>query len=181
MNEFLLVFLGIAGSIFSGVVMFLLGKRWERNHQSLIIRAQMLEPIKNWLRGTEKFIGILGDTLSSVSIDSPSPLTYDLEERRKSAQFMIENTNEVLGILDSESLVTKKTTELAHELTKTVQELDHEVKHTLLPLDHEILDRNIKGMLTLDFVRYVGETKISLEKKVQKAYSLISKIKTKLN
>jgi hypothetical protein len=181
LNDILIAIIGIIGTLLSGVVMFIIGKRWERNRQTLIVRAEMLDPIKNWLKGVEKFTGILGDTLGSVSIASPGPLTYDLEERRKSAQFMIENTNEVLGILESGSLITKATKELAEELSRIIRELDIEIKYTLLPLDHEILDRGARGAINEGFVRRVGETKLKLEHKVQRAYLLIAKIKTQLS
>ena len=93
MNEVLIAILGLVWTFLTAVVMFVLGQKSERKRQSLIIRAQMLNPISDWLGGVEKFIGILGDTLTSVGTGSAGPLTYDLEERRKSAQFMIENTN----------------------------------------------------------------------------------------
>jgi hypothetical protein len=41
----------------------------------------MLKPIEEWLQGTEKLVGILGDTLSSITIDSPVPINYDFDER----------------------------------------------------------------------------------------------------
>ena len=93
---------------------------------------------------------------------------------------MIENTNEVLGIAQSESLLTSPTKSDARELSEIIQELDHDVKHTLLPLDHDILDRSAKGMLVESYIVEVGETKLALEKKVQRAYALIARIKTSL-
>ena len=180
MDQVLIPILGIIGSLLTGVIMFVLGQRRERYRQSLLIRAQMLDPIHDWLNGIEKFIGILSDTLTSVSIMSPGPITYDLEERRKSAQFMIENTNEVLGIIESKSLITNRTQKEATDLTKLIKDLDQQVKFKLLPLDHEILDRSAKRKLTEAFVIQVGETKLSMEKKVQKSYSLLAIIKTLL-
>jgi hypothetical protein len=64
----------------------------------------MLKPIEEWLQGTEKLVGILGDTLSSITIDSPVPINYDFDEQRKAVHFMTEKTNIVVGILASESL-----------------------------------------------------------------------------
>ena len=180
MNQILIAILGIVGSLLTGVVMFVLGQRRERNRQSLLIRAQMLDPINDWLKGVGKFTGILGDTLTSVSIMSPGPITYDLEERRQSAQFMIENTNEVLGIIEAKSLITNRTRKEAIELAKLIRELEQQVKFKLLPLDHEILNRSAKGNLNESFVIQVGETKLEMEKKIQDAYALLSKIKTLL-
>jgi hypothetical protein len=141
----------------------------------------MLEKVKGWLRGVEKFIGILGDTLSSITLPSPVPLTYDFEERRKSAQFMIEKTNEVLGILESESLKIRQTKKDVKELRSLIENLDNRVKYELLPLDHEILNRATTQSLDEAFVLKVGEFKFSLERQIKQTYSLISRIETKYN
>jgi hypothetical protein len=180
MTQELIAILGVAGLLLSTMLSFVLGKRWERNRQSLLIRAQMLEPIKDWLRGAERFIGILSDTLGSVVSGRPGPMTYDLEERRKSAQFMIENTNQLLGILDSESLVTRRTRKDAHALASLLRALDNDIKYVLLPLDHELLDRSLRHILDEGFIKKVGETKLRLEKDVQTAYSLVARVAARL-
>lgn len=102
----LISILGVAGMLLSGVLSFVLGKRSERKRQSLAVRAEMLRPIEDWLRGTERMIAILGDTLTSVMLNTPLPAMYDLEERRKAAQFMSERRNVVFGILQSKALQT---------------------------------------------------------------------------
>ena len=180
MNEALIAILGVAGTLLSGLIMFVVGQRWERKKQSLLIRAQMLDPIRDWLGGVERYNGILGDTLVSVSTGSASPQTYDFEERRKAAQFMIENTNEVLGILASNSLSTGKTKSSAEQLASLISDLDLQVKHELLPIDGEILDRSAQKRLLRDFVLKVGSMKQTIDSKVQKAYELMAQIKTAL-
>lgn len=180
MDQALIAVLGIAGTLLSGLVMFVVGQSLERKKQGLLIRAQMLDPIHSWLSGVEKFNGILGDTLVSVTMGSPGPVTYDLEERRKSAQFMIENTNEVLGILKSESIETRRSKASAQQLAELVRDLDRQVKYELLPLNGEILDRSAAKRLTQDFVLRIGNLKKDVDSKVQKAYELIALIKTKL-
>ena len=179
MNEILLGILGLVGLLLSGVLGRVLGQRSERRKQSLAIRAKMLEPVTLWLGGVEKFIGILGDTFSSISVPSPVPLTYDFEERKKSSQFMIENTNEVLGILDSETLSIRQTRKEVRALKLHIMELDNRLKYELLPLEHEILDRARSQSIDEAFLRRVGETKLSMERQVRECYSLIAKIKTK--
>ena len=180
MDPSLTAVLGVAGSLLSGLVMFVVGQRWERKKQTLLIRAQMLDPIRNWLRGVEKLNGILGDTLVSVSTGSPGPMTYDFEERRKSAQFMIENTNEVLGILQSKSIETGRTRASSQQLVALIRDLDHQVKYELLPLNGEILDRSAAERLTQEFVLKIGNLKMDIDSKVQKAYELIAIVKTRL-
>ena len=180
MDPGLIAVLGFAGTLLSGLVMFILGQRWERKKQSLLIRAQMLNPIRNWLRGVEKFNGILGDTLVSVSSGSSGPVTYGLEERRKSAQFMIENTNEVLGILESESIETSRTRVNAQQMAELIRDLDRQVKYELLPLNGEILDRSATKLLTEDFVLRIGNLKMDIDSRVQKAYELVALINTRL-
>ena len=93
---------------------------------------------------------------------------------------MIENTNEVLGIIESKILITNRTRKEATELIKLIKDLDQQLKFKLLPLDNEILDRSVNGKLTEAFVIQVGETKLSMEKKVRKSYSLLAIIKTLL-
>jgi len=180
MAEAFISILGLAGTLLAGVISFILGQRWERQRQSLLIRAQMLIPIEEWLRGAERMIGILGDTMTSVIAQSPLPVTYDLEERRKATQFMIERTNVVLGILQSNSLRTGQTKKLAKQLADTITVLDNKIKYVLLPLDDEVLSRSLRRTITREFLIQTGETKLKLESDVQQAYSLIAQLKTAL-
>jgi len=179
LDQSLIAVLGIAGTFLSGLVMFVVGQRWERKKQTLLIRAQMLDPIHGWLRGVERFNGILGDTLVSISSGSSGPVMYDLEERRKSAQFMIENTNEVLGILQSKSIETGRTKDSAQQLAVLIRDLDQQVRYQLLPLNGEILDRSAARRLTQEFVLQIGNLKLDIDSKVQRAYELIAQLKTK--
>jgi len=165
----------------SAIVSFVLGRRWERYRRAQDTRADLLDPIQNWIRGVEKFIGILGDTLCSIMLHSAKPMTYDFNERRISAQFMVEHTNEVLGILESRALSTRKTKPCTDRLADIVRVLDNQVKCTVLPLENEILEQATTGDLSETFLRHVGEIKLSLESQVQEAYSLITKIRVDLN
>jgi hypothetical protein len=180
MSDVLIAILGVVGTLLAGTVSFVLGKRWERKQQLLLVRAQMLAPIEEWLGGIERIIGIFGDTMVSVGTDSPLPLTYNLEERRETAQFLSEKTNVVLGILESDVLVTRGTKRVATELIETVRSIDGQVKYVLLQLDFEILDQSNRGTLTTGFLIQAGEMKLELEKLVRKAHSLIAKLKTSL-
>ena len=162
------------------VVSFILGRWSERNRQTLLIRAEMLKPIEEWLDGAEKIIQMVSDTLVTVSANSPLPLSYGLDERFKAAQFMSEKTNRVLGILKSNSLKTRQTAQLANRLTNSIVSLDNQVKYALLPLDKEILDRSASGALTRDFIISAASLKLTLESQVQEAHALIAQIKTAL-
>jgi hypothetical protein len=178
MPDVLVAVLGIVGTLLSGTVSFVLGKRWERGRQLLLVRAEMLKPIDEWLGGIERMIGIFADTMVTVGTDSPLPLTYDLEERRKTAQFLSEKTNAVLGILESNALATRRTKRTALELTETIQSIDAQTKYVLIQLDLEVLNRSNRGILTTDFLIQAGETKLKLEQQVRRAHSLIAKLKT---
>lgn len=140
----------------------------------------LLETISNWLGGIDKFISVLGDTLTSVAIGSATPLIYDLEERGELAKFMSENSNAVLGIVDSDALMTKNDQESGLELAKVIKDIDGLVKYRLLPLDHEILDRASQGPLPESFAKEVGEFKLQLERKVRRAHSLLARIKSSI-
>ena len=176
----LLTLFGIVGSILTSLIGFVLGKGYERQKQALIIRSEMLKPIEEWLSGAEKMIGIFSDTLVSVTMDSPLPMTYNLDERRKAAQFMSEKTNIVLGILNSKSLQTWQTRKLAQQLNMTIVTLDNVIKYQMLPLDFQILDNSTNGTLSPDFVTIVVGLKIQLDTLMQSAHSLTAKIKIAL-
>lgn len=181
MSETVLIsILGVLSALLSGILSFVLGQRLERQRQTLRIRAEMLRPIEEWLQGAERMIGVLGDTLSSVVLNSPVPVTYSLDERRKVAQFMGEKTNLVLGILQSKSLKTRRTNKLARQLSETIAKLDGLIKFQLLPLDNDILDRARIGALTPDYITHIGKLKLQLDSLVQTAHSLIAKMKTSL-
>jgi len=170
----------VLASIFTALLGFLWGQYAERRKQSLAVRSEMLKPIEEWLIGAEKFNGILGDTLSSVVNNMPLPTIYSLEERRKTAQFMIEKSNLAFGVLQSNSLRTWQTRKLSEELTETIRLIDGVIKTQLLPMENEILERSRAGMLTPEFMTQTLQVKLSPDGLVQKAHSLISKIKTSL-
>jgi hypothetical protein len=173
-------FISILAPIFAALLGFLLGQYAERRKQSVAIRSEMLMPIEEWLSGAEKFNGILGDTLSSVVVNNPFPVIYDLEERRKITQFMIERSNVVFGILQSNSLKTWNTKRSARKLTEIVTLIDQILKTQLLPLDHEIHERSRTNELTQEFITRVGQVSMGFGGLIQTAYSLISRIRTSL-
>ena len=164
----------------SGTISFVLGQGAERKRQSLITRSEMLAPIDEWLKGAEKMVGILSDTLSSIVLNAPQPVHYDFDERRKASNFMSEKTNEVMGIIASGSLKTRKTRQLAKELSQVILTLDKLIKFELLPRESEIIGRSNAGVLTEKFLIETGEKKLQIDSLLQKAYSLLSQIKTSL-
>jgi len=178
MSELLIAILGVSGTLLSGIIFFVLGQRAERQKQSLVIRSEMLIPIEEWLKGAEKMVGILGDTVSAIALNLRSPVNYNLDERRKASNFMSENTNLVIGILDSKGLQTKRTKKLASELEKTIKNLDQAIKYHLLPLENEIVSRANASTLTKEFMVQALHLKLQIDSDLQKAYKLISNLKT---
>ncbi len=172
--------LSILAPIFTALFGFLLGQYAERRKQSLAVRSEMLKPIEEWLTGAEKLIGIFSDTLTSTLVGSQSPITYNLEERRKVAQFMTEKSNLMFGVLASDSLRTWKTRKFVKELSETIKLIDIIIKTQLLPMDNEILVRAEVNKLTPEFMAQFGQVKLRLDSLVQKTHSLIAKIKTSL-
>jgi hypothetical protein len=172
--------LGIAAALLSGVISFVLGQRAERHKQSLIIRAEMLKPIDEWLKGVERMVGILSDTLASVALNSPLPVSYNLDERRKASNFMAEKTNEIFGIIASESLQIRETKRLSKELGDVIRSLDSLIKFELLPRESNVVDRSNNGTLTNEYMLEVVRLKVQLDALLQKAYSLAAQIKTSL-
>jgi hypothetical protein len=166
--------------IFAAILGFTLGQYAERRKQSIVTRIEMLKPVEEWLTGAEKLLGMFGDTLTSTLVGSQAPITYSLEERRKVAQFMIEKSNLMFGILASESLRTWKTRRFSKELTETIKLIDIIIKTRLLPMDNEIPVRASSNGLTPEFMMQFGQVKLGLDSLVQKAHSLIAKIKASL-
>jgi hypothetical protein len=176
----LIAIMGLIGALLTHTIVFVLGQRSERKKQSLLVRSQMLNPIEDWLAGAEKLIGILSDTLVSVQSGSPLPMSYDFEERRKANQYMSENTNRVIGIIESKQLRTRGTKRLADQLAEVIRAIDSLVKYRLLPQESEILDRAQSGSLPESFLSQVMTTKLTFDNRVQEAHSLLSKIRAAL-
>ena len=174
MSDILIAILGLTGTF----LIFFLGQISERRRQSLIIRAQLLTPIEEWLRGVERMVGILDDTMSSIMQNSPLPVVYNLNERRIATQFMSEKTNLVFGNLESNRLNIWRTKKLIKQLRHIIQNLDIQVKQVLLPLDNEVQNRSLTSSLTPDFINHVISVKLDMESDIREAYSLIAKIKT---
>ena len=172
--------LGIAGALLSGTIGHVLGQRAERRKQSLIIRAEMLNPIDEWLKGAEKIVGMFSDTLASIGVNSRLPINYDLEERRKASNFMAEKTNEVFGIIASKSLQIGRTKRLSQELNGTISFIDTIIKYQLLPTESEIVERSNNGSLTQAFILDAINLKPQADRFLQRAYSLVAKIRTAL-
>ena len=83
MSETLLIsILGVASTLLSGLLSFVLGQRFERQRQTLTIRSEMLKPIEEWLHGAERMIGILGDTLSSVTLEPVMNIGLEMVDSR---------------------------------------------------------------------------------------------------
>ncbi|GEM_PF-3343823 len=180
-DSIVLAIIGIAGALLAGVVGHVLGQRSERRKQSLAIKAEMLKPIEEYLKGAEKVVGILSDTMSSISLNLPAPVNYSFDDRRKASNFMAEKTNEVFGIVASDSLQTGRTKRLARELATTLKELDSFIKFQILPRESEVVDRANKSTLTQDFMLECGEIKKLADKLLRKSYSIIAQIRNSLN
>ena len=140
----------------------------------------MLKPIDEWLKGMERMIGIFSHTVSALAQKLPMPIGYDFAERKKAFDFMAERTNEVLGIIASDSLQTKRSKQLAKELSKVITELNNLIRYELLPKENELVTRSNNGTLANAHMLEAGHLKLHLDSLLQKAYSLEARIKTVL-
>ena len=180
-DSIILAIIGIAGTVLAGVIGHVLGQRSERRKQSLAIKAEMLKPIEEYLKGAEKMVGIFSDTMSSIALNLPTPVNYSFDERRKASNFMAEKTNEVFGIVASAGLQTGQTKRLAKELATTLKELDTLIKFQLLPQESELVDRSNKRILKEDFMIACGAIKLQADALLQRSYSLIAQIRNSLS
>ena len=176
----IIAILGATSTLLAATLSFVFGRRHERLKQTLFIRVQMLKPIEDWIAGADKIMNMMGDTLVAVGAGLASPVTYNREERRKAAQFMIENTNPVLGILASKSLQFGRAKKLAKELTGTIIVLDEFIKTQLLPLDNEISGRIRPENLTPDLLQRVYNIKTQGDALIRNVHSLIARVKVAL-
>jgi hypothetical protein len=181
MSETLLIaILGIVSTLLSIVISFALGQRAEKSKQSLLIRAEMLKPIDEWLKGAEKMVGIFSDTVATIALNMPLPVNYNFNERRNASNFMAEKTNQVLGIVASNTLQTGKTKRLARELGEIIQQIDKLIKFELLPRENDLIERSNNSTLTKGNMLEAGSLKLQLDSLLQKSHSLIAQIKTSL-
>ena len=175
------VIIGIAGTLLAVIVGHVLGQLSERRKQSLAIKAEMLKPIEEYIKEAEKMVGFLADTMSSISLNLPAPVTYRFDERKKTLNFMAEKTNEVFGIVASEGLQTGKTKKLSRELGATLNEIDKLTKYQILPRESDVVDRANRRALTQEFMLECGAIKVQADDLLQKSYSLIAQIRNSLN
>lgn len=176
----LIAILSSIGALLTLTIVFVLGQRSERKKQSLLVRSKMLEPIDQWLDGAEKLSGIFSDTLVSVNFGSRLPISYDFDQRRDASQYMAENTNRLIGIINSKRLKTCGTKRLAVQLEQVIRAIDSLVKYRMLPQESEILEKAQAGPLSESFVAELMITKTRFDKSVQDAHSLLAKMRTAL-
>jgi hypothetical protein len=107
-------------------------------------------------------------------------MNYDFKERKEASNFMAEKTNEVLGIVASNSMKTKKSKRLVKELNDVIAELDFLIKFELLPKESETVGRSNNGTLTPLYITEAVQLKQHIDLLLQRAYSLEAQIKTAL-
>jgi len=179
-DSLIITVLSFAGALLSGTIGHVLGQRAERRRQSLVIRAEMLKPIDEWLKGAEKIVGIFSDTLASIRLNMRQPVSYNFDERRKASNFMAETNNEVFGIIESRSLHIRQTKRSAKGLSDAIRSLDSLIKFQLLPTESEIVDRSNKGSLTDEYMIDSAMLKAQADTLLQTAHSFIAQLKTAL-
>jgi len=182
MSETILVsIIGFLATITGIVVSYALGKKSERKLQLFQVRTKQLIPIEEWLQGAERFNGILGDTVGSVSINSTTPLIYSIDDRRRAVIFMGEKTNVVLGIIKSKTFQKGYLKKHSDPLSANIIKIDVIIKRDLLPLDDEILEQsNTRGNRN-DLTQKAISVKEQLDALIQDSYSLIATIKSTLS
>lgn len=179
-TEMILAILGLVVSLITGIIGHFLGQRSERRKQSLAIKAEMIKPLEQYLKGVEKIVGIFSDTMVSVTVGSSEPINYGFDERKTVSNFLSEMTNEVMGIIASDALHTKGTRNIAESLFLTIKEIDSKIKFEILPLENEVLVKANNNTLDEVFLRFCAEKKLQMDLLLQKSYSLIAQIRNSL-
>jgi hypothetical protein len=176
-DKLLTIFVAVMG-LLSTVIGFVLGQRLEKHKQTMVIKSNLLLPIEDWLNGAERMNGMLGDTVGAISAGLPIPVIYNFEERRTIQQKMSEGTNKVLGILLSESLLTRQNKKQVNTLSENIGQISQILQRELLPLENEISALGNKGQITDEMRNSVISVNGKLNLLLFASHSLIAKIKT---
>ena len=176
-NNLILIFVAIMG-LLSSVICFVLGQRFERHKQTMIIKTNLLLPIEEWLNGAERMSSMFGDTVNTIEAGIPIPMIYNFEERRTLYQKMSEGTNKVLGILESEGLLTGKNRKQVEKLSENIGEISHLLQRVILPLENEITRLSTTEKLSADQKTRVVAVSQNIGVLLFASHSIIAKLKT---
>ena len=177
-DKLLTIFVAVMG-LLSTVIGFVLGQRLEKHKQTMVIKSNLLLPIEDWLNGAERMNGMLGDTVSAISSGLPIPIIYNFEERRIIHQKMSEGTNKVLGILQSEGLLTRNNKKQINTLSENIGQISQILQRELLPLENAISGLGEKRQIPEELRRGVISVNGKLNVLLFASHSLIAKIKTR--
>lgn len=169
----LIAAIGVLGSLTT----FFLGRHLERRRQSLLVRAEMLDSVKEWVGGVERIMQMIADSMAAVEQGLLFPATYNPSERRQAAQFMGEKSREVIGILESGSLRTPRTKKLADQLRRETT-LVNIALNKLMELETAILQLQPSELWKNENTLVAVELMNTLDSQVSNIHALIAKMKT---
>src|SRR5688572_21639689 len=96
----------------TGIVIFLLGRIFERRKISNENRLKLIEPIEAWVDKVSRLNGIISETVVAASNNYAKPVAYNQQEVIDTAKLFAETKSKVFGILESPALSTVETKSL---------------------------------------------------------------------
>jgi hypothetical protein len=165
--------------LFGIVIGYMLAKKWERNKLEITLIIETLQPIIDWLKCVEKLIQIFADDYDIFIIGERLPSTYTLDDRRKSNQYIKENKNEVIGILNSQILQKRKIRKYAIQLEEQIITIESKLYMKLLSIKYDpstIVDIEKQRK---EFLDQYTQAKLELDVLLQNSYNIIIKMKDK--
>jgi hypothetical protein len=165
--------------LFGVLLGYILAKRWERNKLEISLIIDTLKPIMEWLKCVEKLIQIFADDYDFVVYREKQTSTYTLDDRRKSYQFIKENKNEVIGILNSQILQKQNIRKYAIELGENITNIENALYNKLLSIKFDTSTMADFERRRMEFIGQSTQVKIELDLLLQNSYKIINKMKDK--
>jgi hypothetical protein len=176
-NELITGLLTAIVGLFSGILGFTLAKRWERNKLGITLIIETLQPIIDWLKCVEKLIQIFADDYDFFVYGQRLTSTYTLDDRRKSNQYIKENKNEVIGILNSQILQKRKIRKYAIQLGEHIKKIESALYTKLLSINNDPSTMDNIEKQRQEFMDQYTPAKLELDSLLQNAYKIINKMK----
>lgn len=174
------IIISIFGLI-AGIIMFGLGRTFERRKIANENRLKLVEPIEAWVDKVSRLNGIISETVAAANNNYAKPIAYNLQEVIDTAKLFAETKSKVFGILESPALSTAETKSIAIMLKTKLLELTTLVENEFIPT-HQAFNNKVDLRLNVSNETYeLIQIGTRVEGAISEIYGIIATLKTKLN
>jgi hypothetical protein len=164
-----------------GILTFFGGRFYEKRKLEQENRLKLLEPVEAWIDKCSRMISIIGSEIPSLAEGNYKSGIYNKSEIVETEKYMEENTDKVIGILNSTALSTFTTKNISQRLSELILMLKNDITIKLLP-KHSLLvynkkSGNVDGKEIFESLLLVKQIKST----IVEIHSCISKLKTRYN